>query len=199
VEAAPEGAQLWLIRHGETEWSRTRRHTGRTDIPLTAHGEDEAAALGPLLAGVRPALVLCSPRVRAQRTAELAGLRVDAIDDDLCEWDYGDYEGLTSSQIHEQNPGWTIFNGQPPGGEDEMQVGIRVDRVLARAAKSLNDGPVVLVAHGHISRVLGARWIGLPVSGGSRLLLDEAAPCVLSVQYGIRVISSWNRPNPAAE
>jgi broad specificity phosphatase PhoE len=198
VQTSPEGAQLWLIRHGETEWSRTGRHTGRTDIPLTTHGEDEAGALAPLLAGVRPALVLCSPRARALRTAQLAGLRVDAIDDDLCEWDYGDYEGLTSAEIHRSYPGWTIFAGGAPGGEDEDQISNRADRVLARAAAALQDGPVILVAHGHISRVLGARWIGLPVSGGARLLLDEAAPCLLSVQYGVQVISRWNEPNPKA-
>jgi probable phosphoglycerate mutase len=197
VDAAPEGAALWLIRHGETEWSRTKRHTGRTDIDLTAHGEDEARALGPLCAGIRPALVLCSPRTRALRTAELAGLVVDDIDPDLAEWDYGDYEGLTSTEIHTTNPGWTIFTGGAPGGEGEAAVGERADRVLARASAALHDGPVVLVAHGHISRVLGARWIGLPVSGGAKLLLDEAAPCLLSVQYGVRVIGSWNRPNPA--
>lgn len=198
-EGAPEGSQLWLIRHGETEWSRTKRHTGRTDIPLTPRGEEQAAALGPLLAGVRPSLVLCSPRIRALRTAELAGLQVDDVDPDLAEWDYGDYEGLTSTEIHQTAPGWTIFNGGAPGGEDEAEVRTRADRVLDRARAALHAGPVVLVAHGHISRVLGARWIGLPVSGGANLLLDEAAPCLLSVQYGVRVISSWNRPNPSAD
>lgn len=190
--------ELWLVRHGQTEWSRTGRHTGTTEVPLTTHGEVEARALAPLLAELRPALVLCSPRTRARRTAELAGVRVDAIDDDLAEWDYGDYEGLTSEEIHESDPDWTVFAaGGAPGGEDEDQVRVRADRVLARAAEAADSGPVVLFAHGHISRVLGARWIGLPVAAGASLLLDEAAPCVLGAQKGVPVIVHWNRPNPA--
>jgi broad specificity phosphatase PhoE len=194
-----DGAQLWLIRHGQTEWSRDGRHTGRTDIPLTRVGEEEAAALGPLLAGLKPALVLSSPLSRARRTAELAGLTVDETTEDLAEWDYGDYEGLTSSQIHEKVPDWTIFSHGAPGGESIAQVRRRADRVLDRAAAALPDGPVVLVAHGHISRVLGARWIGLPVQGGANLLLNEAAPCVLGAEKGVPVIVHWNRPNPASE
>lgn len=193
----PDGAALWLIRHGQTEWSRDGRHTGHTDVPLTEQGEDQARALSGLVKGLDPALVLCSPRTRARRTAELAGLRVDAIDDDLVEWDYGEYEGLTSAQIHEQEPGWTIFGNGAKGGEDAEQVRVRADRVLARAATALADGPVVLVAHGHISRVIGARWVGLPVSGGANLLLDEAAPSVLGAEKGVPVIVHWNRPNPA--
>jgi probable phosphoglycerate mutase len=192
----PDGAALWLIRHGQTEWSRDGKHTGNTDVPLTEQGEDQARALSGLVKGLDPALVLCSPRTRARRTAELAGLRVDEIDDDLVEWDYGDYEGLTSAQIHEHDPGWTVFGNGAKGGEHAAQVGARADRVLARAARSLADGPVVLVAHGHISRVIGARWIGLPVSGGASLLLDEAAPSVLGADKGVPVIVHWNRPNP---
>ena len=197
--AVPAGAHLWLIRHGQTEWSRTGRHTGRTDVPLTELGERQAAALAPRFAELRPALVLSSPRQRAQRTAELAGLHVDAIDDDLAEWDYGDYEGVTSAEIHKTDPTWTIFNSVTPGGETAEQVALRVDRVLTRAAAALADGPVVLVAHGHISRVLGARWIGQPVRGGAHLLLDEAAPCLLSAQYGEPVIAQWNQPNPVSD
>jgi broad specificity phosphatase PhoE len=192
-----DGAALWLIRHGQTEWSRDGRHTGSTDIPLTAHGEDEARALGPLVRSLHPALVLCSPRSRAQRTAELAGLHIDAIDDDLAEWDYGDYEGLTSAEIHETVPGWTIFTHGAPGGEQAADVAKRADRVLARAAEALSGGPVVLVAHGHMSRVLGARWIGLPATAGANFLLSEAAPCVLSAEKGVPVINRWNQPNPA--
>jgi probable phosphoglycerate mutase len=196
-EGVHDGAQLWLIRHGETEWSHDGRHTGTTDIPLTPRGEDEARALTPLMRTLRPALVLCSPRERAKRTAELAGLNIDAIDPDLSEWDYGDYEGLTSDQIHKTDPGWTIFAGDgAPGGERAGDVAIRADRVLTRSANALPGGPVVLIAHGHISRVLGARWIGLPVSGGASLLLDEAAPCVLGAEKGVPVIVHWNRPNP---
>ena len=198
ADSVPDGAELWLVRHGQTEWSRTGRHTGRTDVPLTGLGERQAAALAPLFDELRPALVLSSPRERARRTAELAGLTVDAIDDDLCEWEYGDYEGITSAEIHRTNPGWTIFSAPTPGGETAEQVGERADRVLRRAVSALQDGPVVLVAHGHISRVLGARWIGMPVSGGAHLLLDEAAPCMLSAQYGNPVIAQWNRPNPLA-
>jgi probable phosphoglycerate mutase len=167
-------------------------------VPLTDIGEDEARALAPLVGTIRPALVLSSPRERARRTAELAGLSVDAIDDDLAEWDYGDYEGRTSAEIHQSDPGWTIFSrGGAPGGESAADVRIRADRVLTRAAEALPRGPVVLVAHGHISRVLGARWIGLPVSAGAHFLLSEAAPCVLGADKSVPVILSWNRPNPA--
>ncbi len=192
-----DDAQIWLVRHGETEWSRSGRHTGRTDVALTPHGEDEARALQPMLSEVHPALVLSSPRQRAHRTAELAGLRIDEVTDDLAEWDYGDYEGLTTPEIRESVPAWTIFTHGAPGGEDEADVGTRADRVLRRAAAAAGDGPVVLVAHGHISRVLGARWIGLPVGAGRNLLLDSAAPCLLGAQYGFPVIGRWNQPNPA--
>lgn len=192
-----DGVSLWLIRHGQTEWSRDGRHTGRTDVPLTEHGEDEARALAPVLKHLNPALVLCSPRTRAQRTAALAGLEVDAIDNDLAEWDYGDFEGLTSAEIQEDVPGWTIFTHGARGGEDAAQICRRVDRVLTRAADALSRGPVVLVAHGHISRVLGARWIGLPVRAGASFLLDEASPCVLGAEKSVPVIVHWNRPNPA--
>jgi broad specificity phosphatase PhoE len=197
--AVAEGAQLWLVRHGQTEWSRGGRHTGRTDIPLTDIGELQAAALAPLFDGLHPALVLSSPRQRATRTAELGGLVVDEVDDDLAEWDYGDYEGLTSAQIHQTNPGWTIFGAPTPGAETAEQIAQRADRVLTRAAAVLRNGPVVLISHGHMTRVFGARWIGQPVSAGAHLLLDEAAPCVLSAQYGLPVIAHWNRPNPYTE
>jgi len=193
-----DSAQLWLIRHGQTEWSRDGRHTGRTDVPLTERGEQQARALAPLLADLNPALVLTSPRSRAQRTAELAGLRVDAVDDDLAEWDYGDYEGVTTPQIHRTDPGWTVFTRPTPGGETAEQIRARVDRVLTRAADALRTGPVVLVAHGHISRVLGARWIGLSVRDGGRFVLGEAAPCILGAEHGTAAIRTWNRPNPAS-
>jgi probable phosphoglycerate mutase len=194
-----DGAALWLLRHGQTEWSKSGRHTGSTDIPMTAEGERQAAALAPLLADVRPVLVLCSPRERAWRTAELAGLTVDELTEDLAEWNYGDYEGITSDEIHEHDPGWTIFTHGAPGGETIEAVRQRADRVLTRAAAALPDGPVVLVGHGHFSRVLGARWIGLPVRAGASLLLDEAAPSVLGAEKGVPVIDQWNRPNPASE
>lgn len=194
-----DGAQLWLIRHGETEWSRDGKHTGRTDVPLTTHGENQARALQPLLADLKPALVLSSPRGRALRTAELAGLSVDDVDEDLSEWDYGEYDGRTSAEIHETVPGWTIFTGPVPNGETSEQVRLRADRVLSKAASALADGPVVLFGHGHISRVLGARWVGLPVGAGANLLLKEAAPSLLGAEKGVPVIVYWNRPNPAAE
>jgi probable phosphoglycerate mutase len=194
----PEDSALWLLRHGETEWSLSGQHTGRTDIPLTDAGEDQARAMGHLLGDLSPALVLSSPRRRAVDTARLAGLKVDETTEDLGEWDYGDYEGRTTSEIREHDPDWTVWTGEVPGGENRAQIATRADRVLARAAAALADGPVVLVGHGHFSRVLAARWIGLPVAGGAHLLLGTAAPSVLSAQYGVPVIERWNLPNPAA-
>lgn len=193
-----DGVALWLVRHGETEWSKAGRHTGRTDLPLTPDGERQARALPALLGDTASAFVLCSPLRRARATAELAGLHVDAVDDDLAEWDYGDYEGRTGKQIRAEVPGWALFEHGVPNGETIEQVCARADRVLGRAVKHLADGPVVLVAHGHISRVIGARWLGLPPQDGQRLLLGTAAPSLLSVQYGIAAVERWNIPNPAA-
>ena len=197
-DTVPDGVQLWLIRHGETEWSKSGKHTGRTDVALTARGEQAARALAPMLANIEPALVLSSPRQRAARTAELAGLRVDERTEDLAEWDYGDYEGVTTAKIRETVPDWTVFTHPVPNGETAAQVGARADRVLTRAVGALARGPVVVFAHGHICRVLGARWLGLDVSAGKNLLLDAAAPCVLSAQYGFPVVERWNQPNPTA-
>ncbi len=193
----PDHTALWLIRHGETEWSRSGQHTGRTDLPLTPAGEKQAAALGAMLADVHPVFVLSSPRQRAVRTAELAGLRIDDIDPDLAEWDYGEYEGLTTAQIRERVAGWSLWTHPVPGGETPRQVATRADRVLTRALPHLADGPVVFVAHGHISRVIGARWIGLGALDGGRLALGTAAPSVLGGQHGSPVIEHWNVPNPA--
>jgi probable phosphoglycerate mutase len=189
--------QLWLIRHGETEWSRRGQHTSRTDVPLTANGERQASALRGMLVDVHPVLVLCSPRQRAVRTAQLAGLAVDAIDDDLVEWDYGEYEGMTTQEIRKAVPGWSLWTHPMPGGETPSQVAARADRVLARAAPRLEEGPVVLVAHGHVCRVIGARWIGLRAIDGARVALDTAAPSVLGTEHDIPVIHRWNMPNPA--
>jgi probable phosphoglycerate mutase len=150
-----------------------------------------------MLAGLRPVLVLCSPRRRAVRTAELAGLHVDQIDDDLVEWDYGDYEGRTSEEIQRHRPGWSLFRDGVENGETIDQVATRADRVLVRARSVFSRGPVILVAHGHISRVLGARWIELPGAGGANLGLDTAAPSLLSTQHGEPIIAHWNLPNPA--
>jgi broad specificity phosphatase PhoE len=195
----PDAADIWLIRHGETEWSLSGQHTGRTELDLTARGRAQATALRPVVASIAPALVLCSPRVRAQQTAELAGLHVDAIDPDLAEWDYGDYEGLTTAQIREHDPGWTIWTGRTPGGETEHDVTERVDRVLARAAGALAAGPVVLIAHGHISRVIGARWVGLAARMGSIFALDTAATCVLGREHETPVVSHWNVVYPLGQ
>ncbi len=146
--------QLILLRHGETEWSRTGRHTGRTDLPLTERGEQQARSLAARFADHQPALVVSSPRQRALRTAELAGLTVDRVADDLVEWDYGDLEGLTTSTIRGTQPGWTIWNGKVPGGEAIDQVAARVSRVLKSVLPDLDRGDVVLVGHGHALRVL---------------------------------------------
>jgi broad specificity phosphatase PhoE len=198
VSDLPDGVELWVIRHGETEWSASGRHTGITEVPLTEAGERQAAALRGVLAHVSPALVLCSPRRRAQETAKLAGLTVDETIDDLAEWDYGVYEGRTTHEIRRDSPTWSIWTAGAPGGETPNQVAARADRVLGRAAAALPSGPVVLVGHGHFSRALGARWIGLPVAGGGNLLLGTAAPSVLGMQYGEPLIVRWNLPNPAA-
>jgi broad specificity phosphatase PhoE len=193
----PDGIAVWLVRHGETEWSRSGQHTGRTDLPLTEAGEQQARALAPMLRAAAPAFVLSSPRQRAQETARLAELHVDAIDTDLAEWDYGDYEGLTSAQIRETVPDWTLFADGVPHGETIAQVAARADRVIFRARELATSGPVVLVAHGHISRVIGARWIGLDAADGANLTLDTAAPSVLGAEHGQPVIRRWNLPNPA--
>ncbi|HZC69137.1 MAG TPA: histidine phosphatase family protein [Jatrophihabitans sp.] len=192
----PDDAQLWLVRHGETEWSAAGRHTSTTDVPLTAAGEEEGRALRPIFERVSPVLVMCSPRRRAQETARLAGLVVDETTDDLAEWDYGAYEGRTTDEIRSDNPDWSLWTVGTPGGEAQRQVAQRADRVLTRAAKALLDGPVVLVGHGHFSRVLAARWIGLPAAGGAHLLLGTAALAVLGAQYGVPAIVRWNLPAP---
>ena len=197
IPELPDDVQLWLVRHGETEWSAAGRHTGVTDVPLTEAGERQARALAPMLADIKPALVLCSPRRRARDTAQLAGVHIDEVTEDLAEWNYGSYEGRTTQDIRAERPGWSIWAGGVPGGETEAQVGTRADRILRRATDALLDGPVVLIGHGHFSRVLGARWMGMPVAGGAHLLLGTAAPSILGAQYGAPAIVRWNLPNPA--
>ena len=199
VPDLPEHAALWIVRHGETEWSASGQHTSITDLPLTAAGRRQAAAVREVLGEITPALVLSSPRRRALETAELAGLRVDDTTEDLAEWFYGAYEGKTTDEIRAEKPDWTIWRDGPRDGEPSTAVQQRADRALGRAIRSLPDGPVVLIGHGHFSRVLGARWIGLPVAAGGNLLLGTAAPSLLGVQYGLPVIDRWNLPNPAAE
>jgi broad specificity phosphatase PhoE len=200
VPAAPAPGELCLVRHGETEWSRSGRHTSVTDVPLTPMGERQARALAPLLAGVCPATVFTSPRSRARRTAELAGLAESCtveVLDDLAEWAYGEYEGVTTPTIRETDPGWTIWTGRTPGGESVEQVGARADRVLARVREALAEGPVVAVGHGHFSRVLAARWLGLPVESGAMFVLGPASPCLLGSEHGRPAVHRWNVPNPA--
>lgn len=195
----PDDVALWLVRHGETEWSAAGQHTSRTDVPLTEAGERQARAIGQVLGDLSPALVLASPLARAQETARIAGFGSVETTADLAEWDYGEYEGKTTAQIRRKVPGWSLWDDGVPGGETADQVGARADRVLRRAVEALRDGPVVLVGHGHLSRVLGARWIGLPVAAGANLLLGTAAPSLLGAQYGVPVIARWNLPNPAAQ
>jgi broad specificity phosphatase PhoE len=204
---------LILLRHGETEWSRAGKHTGRTDIPLTSRGEAAAASLAPLLAGWGFAAVLISPAKRAIRTAELALGSLDAgtaasiweLDPDLWEWDYGGYEGLTTPQIQRTRPGWYIWrDGVIPGdtdpdgtahpGETVVDVGERTDRVLARIRPLLPDGDVVLVAHGHLLRILTARWLGLEPDGGRLFRLDTGTLSALGTEHEEPVILRWNVP-----
>jgi probable phosphoglycerate mutase len=191
---------LILVRHGETEWSRDGKHTGRTDVPLTPAGEAAAAALAPMLARRDIVAVFTSPARRAVTTAALAGLDNAKPDPELWEWDYGGYEGLTTAQIREQRPGWYLWrDGVIPGdaehpGETVAQVGQRVDRVLGRVTPLLDDGDVALVAHGHVLRVLTARYLGLEPSAGRLFRLDTGTISTLESEHDEPVISSWNVP-----
>lgn len=165
--------QVWLVRHGPTEWSESGQHTGSTDVPLTDKGEAAAKALAPCLGRQEFALVLSSPMTRAKRTAELAGVSVDDEVDDLREWDYGDYEGRTTPQIRETVPGWTVWSDGCPNGEIAGEVGARVDRIIERIRQV--DGDVALFAHGHVLRVLAARWLGESPEFGRHYALSTAA------------------------
>lgn len=182
--------ELWIVRHGPTEWSRVGRHTSVTDLPLLPDSEDDARALAPRLAGLDPVLVLTSPRLRARRTAELAGFATAQVDDDLAEWAYGDYEGITTAAIREGRPGWSIWTDGCPAGESPDEVAARLDRVVARARAA--EGPVLAFAHGHSLRVLAARWLGLPVSSGRHFHLDTATVSVLGDDRGESVVRLWN-------
>jgi broad specificity phosphatase PhoE len=184
-------AELWLIRHGETEWSRSGAHTGRTDIPLTDAGREQAAALGRVLAARNFALVLASPLQRARDTCRLAGLDGRAaIDPDLREWDYGDYEGRTTPEIRNHNPEWSLWKSGVPNGETVDEVASRAERVLARASAAA--GEVALFAHGHILRVMAACWLGLPPGDGKLLALGTASISTLGYERETRVITRWN-------
>jgi probable phosphoglycerate mutase len=192
--------ELILVRHGETEWSKSGRHTGRTDVPLTADGEARAAELAPVLARHHIKAVFTSTAARAIRTAELAGLAGARQDPGLQEWDYGGYEGLTTAQIQAERPGWYLWrDGVVPGdaahpGETVEQVGDRVDAVLARVRPLLDDGDVALVAHGHLLRVLTARWLGLEPDDGRLFRLDTGTLCTLGTEHDVPVIHTWNVP-----
>ena len=182
--------RMVLVRHGETAWSRDRRHTGRTDMPLTPLGESQAAALAPRLAGFLPALVLVSPLARARRTAELAGLEDPETTPDLLEWDYGGYEGRTTADIRVDHPGWDLFADGVPGGETLHQVATRVDRVIARARSGTGD--VVCVAHAHLLRILAVRWLGVDPSSARYLVLGPASVSVLGWEREQAVLEHWN-------
>ncbi|MGW6694570.1 acid phosphatase [Rhodococcus sp. NPDC054953] len=187
------GGRIVLLRHGSTEWAARGRHTGRTDVALTAEGEAQArAAAGRLTGlGLHDPAVLCSPRRRSARTAELAGLDARTWDA-LAEWDYGDYEGLTTPQIRELVPHWTVWTHPCPGGEDADAVESRADLVLSVAESHLPGRDVVLVGHGHFSRALIARWVGFPVLEGRRFALSPGAVTVLGYERGVRQIVAHN-------
>ena len=191
--------ELWLVRHGETEWSLSGRHTGRTDIPLTEHGRERAVELGKFLAGTKFAAVRCSPMRRARETCAIAGYGdVAVVDPGLMEWDYGVYEGRTSQEIQAEIPGWSVWKDAIVGGETVEQVGARADGAIARALEAA--GPetddaarVALFAHAHILRILAARWIGLEARGGRLFVLGTGSVSVLGWERETRVIQRWNR------
>jgi len=186
-------AEHLLVRHGQTEWSRDLRHTGRTDIPLTEEGRRQAEALRAFLADREFARVLSSPLSRAAETCRLAGLGDRAeLRDELLEWDYGEYDGLTTAQIRDARPDWSLWRDGCPGGETAADVGGRVDRLVAEL-RAL-DGDAVLFAHGHVLRVLGARWVGLEPEGGALLYLSTATVCALGWERETAVIRRWNSP-----
>jgi len=187
--AAPP-SQLWLVRHGETEWSANGRHTSHTDLDLTAAGVEAARSVAGKLEGTSFARVLTSPLLRARRTAELAGHGSAESLDDLREWDYGADEGLTTPEIRESRPGWTVWQDGPAGGESASDVAARADRVV-ELVRSV-DGPVLAFSHGHFSRVLGARWLGLEVSDGAHLALSTASVSVLGWERDTPAVLHWN-------
>ncbi len=182
--------EVWLVRHGATEWSRDHRHTSVTDLPLLPEGEDVARSLGPRLAEQEFGQVLTSPRLRARHTAELAGFPDAEVDDDLVEWAYGDYEGITTPEIRESVPGWTVWTHPSPGGESAEQVATRLDRVVERLRAG--TGPALVFGHGHALRALTARWLGLEVAAGRLFRLDTATVSVLGYERDVPVVLRWN-------
>ncbi len=184
--------RLVLLRHGETEWSRDRKHTSRTDLDLTEHGREQAAAAAVTLAGLEldNPLVISSPRKRAVVTAELAGLAVDEVSPLLVEWDYGDYEGLTTHEIRTQTPGWLLWTYGCPGGESVDQVSMRADQAVAYALDHMGERDVVFVSHGHFSRSVITRWVEQPLREGARYGFGTAAVSVCGFEYGLRQLSA---------
>jgi broad specificity phosphatase PhoE len=198
VDTEQPVGELVVLRHGATQWSTAGKHTGRTDVPLSSLGEQQAKLVGGLIADRTFALVLASPLRRAHRTAELAGLQHIETDADLVEWDYGGYEGMTTTEIRRIIPGWSLWrdgvtnraDGQP--GERVADVGARADRIIARVLPVLGSGDVALVSHGHFLRVLAARWLALPPDDGDLLALDTASVSALGFEHGEHVVRHWN-------
>lgn len=190
--------ELYLIRHGETAWSKTGQHTGKTDLPLTAHGEGEARVLQPVLGGITFDHVFTSPRQRARRTGELAGHAHAIVEPDLAEWDYGDYDGLRIDEIRAQRPDWDIYTDGCPGGESPAQITARADRLMAKL--SALNGRVAAFSHGHFGRVLAVRWIGLSLGHAKHFAIDTATYSILDCDPGRghrHRIVQWNlSPNP---
>lgn len=191
-------ARLLLVRHGETDWARAWRHTGRTDVPLNAHGVEQARRLRDRLPLDDVVATWCSPLSRAADTAAVAGLHVDRFDDDLLEWDYGAAEGRTTAEIRVERPGWEIWHDGVQvlggGGETADEVGVRTERVIARAREL--TGTVLVVAHAHLCRILAARWVGLPAAEGQHLIMDAAGWGLLGWTRESPVIERWNPPSP---
>jgi broad specificity phosphatase PhoE len=187
--------ELWLLRHGATEWALNGRHTGSTDLPLLPQGEAEARALAPVLAQQTFEAVYSSPLQRARRTCELAGLAEQArIEPDLKEWDYGRYEGITTAEIRQEVPGWTVFSHPCPGGESLEQVQQRCEGLIQRLTTQHPGGRVALFAHGHILRCLAGCWLGLGAAGGALLVLGTGSFCVLGAEREQRALLRWNAP-----
>ncbi|WP_238013297.1 histidine phosphatase family protein [Dactylosporangium sp. AC04546] len=186
--------EIVVVRHGQTEWSASGRHTSVTDLDLTRDGVDRARGLARALAARPFVAVVSSPRKRARRTAELAGLTITDVDADIAEWDYGDYEGRTTKEIRAERPGWDLWTDGCPAGESPEQVTVRLDRFLAKVRPMLALGDVAVVSHGHASRALAARWVGEPVAFGARLILDTATVSVLGHEHEVESLRAWNAP-----
>lgn len=182
--------ELYFIRHGETEWSRSGQHTSFTDLALTPRGEEEARTLAPFLQGIAFTHVACSPRRRAQQTCALAGLAAPVIDPDVAEWNYGEYEGVLSATVRATRPDWDIYRDGSPGGESPVEISARADRVIAKVRT--HEGRVAIFSHGHFGRVLVARWLGQPLGSGRHFHLDTASVSILRFDEGKAVIQKWN-------